>query len=88
MHARIWYEPDGIKITTFAAETSADDRLAACRTLQDDGRVHPAATFDDVESDQELKTLLPADRKDRNAWVKATGRRGVAVDPAKVGKPK
>ena len=76
-YARIWYEPTGVKITYFVE----GDPGQAIKTLKNDGHIHQAATFEDVESEAELKTLIPADRSERSKWGKAQGRRGVEVRP-------
>lgn len=80
MYARIWYEPDGVKVTTFAPGSADGDKVAACKTLLADGRVHKDATFEDVESAEELKTLLPGDRAARHKWRKNPLGRGCVVD--------
>ena len=80
MYARIWYEPDGVKITTFASGSALTDQLTACATLRSDGRVHEAATFEDVETALDLRMLLPSDRLARSKWRKNPGGRGVIVD--------
>ena len=81
MFARIWYEPDGtVKVTSFAQGLSEDDQQSACRNLINDGRIDRAAEFDDVESVEELKALLPSDRSERHKWRKHPSGRGVQVD--------
>ena len=84
MHARIWYEPDGsVKVTTFV---DGADPGTACDALLRDGHVHKNATFDDVATQAELDTLLPADRSQRDKWRKGAGR-GVVVDVLVPDKP-
>lgn len=75
-YARIWYEPTGVKITYFIDDA---DPGAVEKILRADGHLHPAATFEDVESRAELDALLPPDRSKRSDWVKAVGKRGVEV---------
>ena len=80
MHARIWYEPDGVvRITTFAPGIGDDDKLRACSTLINDKRIHTQATWEDAESLEHLRALLPASRKFRDCWRQAP-RGGVMVD--------
>ena len=77
--ARIWYEPGGsVKITYFI--DGADPGYVA-GILHKDGHVDKNATFDDVETEVELRSLIPADRTERYKWRKRPGQRGVRVDP-------
>ena len=76
--ARIWYEPTGVKITYFLDGANPDD---VERVLRADGHLHRNATFEDVETEAELKTLIPADRSEREKWRKAEGKRGIEVRP-------
>lgn len=88
MYARIWYEPDGhVRITSFAHGIPEVDALAACKHLIVDGHISPDATFDDVETEEELKALLPPDRSARHKWRKAPGCRGCIVDNTVPDKP-
>lgn len=75
-YARIWYEPTGVKITYFAPGA---DPVQVERVLRQDGHVERDATFEDVETEEELKALIPADRAERSKWAKAEGKRGVEV---------
>ena len=74
--ARIWYEPTGVKITYFV---DGADPAQVTRVLHADGHVSKDATFEDVKDKAELDALLPADRSERDKWVKAEGKRGVEV---------
>lgn len=79
-YARIWYEPSGeVKITTFL-DGAAPDSVKA--VLIKDGHLHPAATHEDVESREELLSLLPTDRPNRAKWRKNPSGKGVIVDAA------
>lgn len=77
MYARIWYEPDGVKITY---PVDGADINAVAKVLMADGHVHQNATFEDVETRAELDTLLPTDRTVRDKWRKAPVGRGVMID--------
>ena len=79
--ARIWYEPTSVKITYFL--DGADPGQVAAVLIKD-GHVDKAATFEDVETEVELKGLIPADRSERDKWVKAEGKRGIEVKRAQV----
>jgi len=74
--ARIWYEPTGVKITYFIDGADAGHVESV---LRQDGHIHAAATFEDVETAEELKALLPTDRSERGKWAKNTLGRGVMV---------
>ena len=80
MYARIWYEPNGVKVTTFAPGASESEKSSACRTLLADGRVEATATFEDVESVEALITALPGDRSERHKWRKNPLGKGCVVD--------
>ena len=75
-YARIWYEPAGVKITYF---TDGADVGHVVNVLKADNHVDRAATFEDVETEAELRALIPADRSERGKWGKAEGKRGVEV---------
>ncbi len=75
-YARIWYEPTGVKITYFV---DGADPAQATNVLLADGHVDKAATFEDVETEAELRALLPADRSERSKWTKNVFGRGIAV---------
>jgi hypothetical protein len=80
MHARIWYEPDGsVKVTVFPAGQPLDQCLAACRTLIQDGRVHPESASEDVLTREALVDRLPGSRAFRAHWRGHPGA-GVRVD--------
>ena len=83
-YARIWYEPNGVKVTYFVDGADPGD---VEKVLRKDGHLHPAATFEDVDSEAELQALLPADRSQRDKWRKHPTGRGVRVDPAAVRGP-
>ena len=75
--ARIWYEPGGsVKITYLVDGADLGHVIAI---LHKDGHVDKNATFDDVETEAELRALIPSDRSERDKWSKAPGKRGVEV---------
>jgi len=76
-YARIWYEPTGVKITYFI---DGSDPGKVASILHADGHVDKNATFEDVETEDDLRALIPADRTERAKWRKALVGRGVRVD--------
>ena len=77
-YARIWYDVDGVKITYF--EDGADVGHVE-RVLKNDGHVSGAATFEDFDTERDLRQAIPADRTDRHKWRKNPSGRGVRIDP-------
>ena len=76
-YARIWYELTGVKITYFV---DGSDPGQAIGVLKADGHVERNATFDDFDTESELRAVLPPDRTERAKWRKALVGRGVRVD--------